>query len=277
MNIKQIADHSDRFLKLDLQFFSEDDMILPDDFQAGPEAEEVTEEAFETPVDAVVDTNEPEQAEEAPEIPTFKVKYNHEEQEISYDDAIPLIQKGMNYDKVQERLQALETDPRLAFVEELAREENMTVDQYLNAVNEYREQERLNQLVQQNIPEELAREILETRKFRDEIKTEKQTKAEEEKRNADFQQFFDYFKQANGRDFVPNKDEIPQEVWSANANGVPLKYAYMEHHNNELKSQLQVFKQNESNATKAPIGGVSTHGSTETAAEDDFMRGFNSI
>jgi hypothetical protein len=31
-----------------------------------------------------------------------------------------LAQKGLNYDKTIERLQALESDPRLSFIEELA-------------------------------------------------------------------------------------------------------------------------------------------------------------
>jgi hypothetical protein len=51
----------------------------------------------------------------------------------------------------------------------------------------------------------------------------------------------------------------------------------MEHQARQLRSQLKVYKQNEENAKKAPVKSVTAHGSTETAAEDDFLRGFNSI
>lgn len=282
MSKNQFADHSD-VLKLDLQFFSDEDAILPEDFQAESQVEEPSE-TIETPAESGLDTIETEGVAETAEnetpideSPKIKVKYNHEEQEIPYEEAVPLIQKGMNYDKLQEKLQSLETDPRLQFVEELAAEEGMDVQEYLEAVQTYREQQKLNELIQQNIPEELAQEILESRKDREARKQQEQMKAAEEKKNAEYQEFFDFFRQTNGKEFVPNEDEIPQEVWDANANGVPLKYAYMEHHNNQLRSQLQVLKQNEENARKAPVSGLSIHGGQEEAAEDDFLRGFNSI
>ena len=44
----------------------------------------------------------------------LKIKYNHKEMEIPEDEAIPLIQKGMNYDKLQERYNAIQNDPRLS-------------------------------------------------------------------------------------------------------------------------------------------------------------------
>jgi hypothetical protein len=51
----------------------------------------------------------------------------------------------------------------------------------------------------------------------------------------------------------------------------------MQYQNKQLQNQIKVLKQNEENAKRAPIGGVSTHGSTEIASEDDFLAGFNSI
>lgn len=262
--------------------FEDEDVILPEDYQeAQPQADDI-----DLPIDESENTNEEETVEELKEQSTsevaeeplrFKVKYNHEEQELGYDEAVPLIQKGMNYDKLQEKLTQFESDPRLALIEELASENNMTTEEYISAVKEHKEQEKLNQLIQQNIPEELAREILETRKLREEINSEKQTKVEEEKKNADFTDFFQYYKEANGKEYDHNNDPIPQEVWQANQNGVPLKYAYMEHQLSQLQSQMKTIKQNEENAKRAPIGGLTQHGSNSPEAEDDFMRGFNSI
>lgn len=249
----------------------DEDMILPDDFEATPQAEEVTEQ-----VDTVETEAPPQATEEAePVNPFLKVKYNKEELDLDEERARELAQKGLNYDKVTERLQALESDPRLRFIEEIASQHNMTPQEYMQAVQQQREQERIEELVSQGISEEVAQELLETRKFRQQFESEKQAKAQEEQKNAEFTEFFDYFRQANGRDFIPSQDTIPESVL-ANEN-IPLKYAYMEHQNQVLQQQLQTLKQNEANTQKAPVGSVTSHGSTEVASEDDFMRGFNSI
>jgi hypothetical protein len=257
-----------------------DDMILPDDFQVDlPQSEEVTEtlEMQEAP-DTVEDTKPTDEVSEpVTDTPKLKVKFNHEERELSLDEAVPFVQKGMNYDKVQEKLQALESDPRLSFVEELAQQFNMSVPEYLEAVKAQKEEQRIQELVEQGISQELAQEMLENRKFREQFESEKKAKADEAKKNEEYSQFFEYFTQANGREYQPNTDKIPDSVWEAAQNGVPLKFAYMQHENQQIKQQLQTLKQNQSNAQKAPVGSVTSHGTTETASEDLFMQGFNSI
>lgn len=254
-----------------------EDMILPDDYVEPSQPEETNE----TPEQVDVPTeqpNEPIAEPEQSELDRFlDIKYNKEEQWLSKEEARELAQKGKNYDKVQERLQSLETDPRLSFVEQLAKQYGMDVQQYIEAVSQQQEQARLDELIQQNIPEDYAREMLENRKFREQIETERQTKASEEKKNAEFNEFFQYFQQANGRDFNAQQDEIPQSVWEANASGVPLMYAYMQHQNQQLQQQIQTLKQNESNAQKAPVKSVTAHGGTEVEPEDEFLKGFNSI
>lgn len=258
-----------------------EDAILPDDFEeTPPQVEETTEE---TPVSEEVDTLETEQTEELTEQQQeeqrqafLRVKYNKEEMELDENTARELAQKGLNYDKTLERLQALESDPRLQLFEELAQEQNMTVNDYLDAVKQHREQQKLDELLQQNIPEEYAREMLENKKFREQLEAEKKAKQEEEKKNAEFNEFFETFRQFNGRDFVPNQDQIPPEVWEANQNGTPLKYAFMEHQMKELQSQVKVLQQNKQNEQKAPVGSLSAHGSNDVASEDPFLMGFNS-
>jgi len=256
-----------------------EDMILPDDFQADTTPEEVTE-TLETqePIESTEDTKPVEEVSEpVTEQPKIKVKYNHEEKELALDEAVPLVQKGMNYDKLQERLQQLETDPRLQFVEDMAQQFNMTVPEYLDAVKAQREEARIQELVEQGISQELAQEMLENRKFREQFESEKKAKAEEAKKNKEYDEFFEYYRQANGKDFDPKANEIPNSVWEATQNGIPLKFAYMQHENSQLKQQLQTLKQNESNKQKAPVGSVTAHGSTEVAGDDLFMQGFNSI
>jgi hypothetical protein len=261
--------------------FENEDVILPDDFTEDlPQSEEIMEE---TPVSEEVDTLETEQTEEQAEearqeaIQALKVKYNKEEMEIPFDEAIPLVQKGLNYDKTLERLQALESDPRLSFVEELAREQGMEVNDYLEAVKQFKEQERINELVSKGISEDVAHEMLENRKFREQFEAEKKAKAEEEKKNAEYNEFFSTFREATGKDFVPGQDEIPAEVWEAHSNGTPLKYAFMEHQFKQLQSKVKVLQQNKQNEQKAPVGSLSAHGSQSVESEDEFLKGFNSI
>lgn len=291
---EQIANHSEQPklpLRLNLQYFAdgEEDLMFPDDFGTDlPQSEEIaddvilpdesTDEAFELEADPVDELQQEEQLEsQQSEQPRFKVKFNHEEQEIGYDEAVPLIQKGMNYDKLQERLGQLETDPRLSFVEELAQEQGMNVEEYLQAVKQHREQQQLDALIQQNIPQELAQEIMENKKFRDQYETEQKSKQEEATREQEFKEFFSYFQQANGRNFDPSKDQIPQEVWDMKEQGMPLKFAFMQHHNQQLQSQLNTFKQKEQNTKRAPGLGVTQFGGDNPSSEDPFLKGFESI
>lgn len=262
----------------------DDDMILPDDYTeetAPPEAEETLE-----PVETENDTTQTEQQEES-QIEDYspflkalseKMKFNHGPAEInSIDEAVPLMQKGMNYDKLQERLNALESDPRLSYVEKQANKHSMSVPEYLQAVEAREEQDRLDELINQNIPEEYAKEMLAARKDREERQVEKKAQEEQIKRDQELNGFLAYFQEENGRAFDSAKDSIPKEVSDAYNSGTPLKYAYMEYHSKQLKTQLKVSKQNEENIKRAPAGSVTAHGSTEVAEEDDFMKGFNSI
>ena len=256
-----------------------EDVILPDDFQMDTTPEETTEiESVEETPEVEVNESTQELTEQPTEqTPFLKVKYNKEEMELDEERARELAQKGLNYDKVTERLQALESDPRLNFIEELAKQYDMTPQEYMQAVRQQQEQARIQELVEKGISEEVAQEMLENRKFREQFEAEKRQKAEQEKENAQYNEFFEYFKQANGRDFVPNQDTIPENVWEMAQNGVPLKFAYMAHENQQLRNQLTTLKQNETNAKRAPVGSTTAHGGTEISSEDDFLRGFNSI
>jgi hypothetical protein len=261
----------------------EDDMILPDDFQMDtPQSEEVSEESqelqestaeFAEDTKPAEEVNEP--VEETPQM--VKLRYNHEDEEVTLEEAIQLAQMGKNYPKLQEKLQSLETDPRLNFIEELAQQHGMTGQEYMEAVRQQREQAKIDELVSQGISEELAQEINENKKFREQYENEKKAKAEEEKKNQDFAEFFDYFRQANGREYVPNQDAIPENVWESVNQGVPLKFAYMAHENTQLRTQLSALKQNKANASKAPVGSVTAHGGNEIASDDPFLAGFDSI
>lgn len=255
-----------------------EDAILPDDFSPEEtsqpeEVTEVPEETGEQQTEQVeTTTSEPETVEQ----PKFKVKYNHEEMELGYDEAVPLIQKGMNYDKLQEKVQTFENDPLRQFVSEMAARNGMTPEQYVEAVKEHERQQELESLIQQNVPEEYAREMLESRQFREQWKAEQQKKADEQKRSAETNDFLNYYKQATGKTFDPDADKLPDEVLQAYQSGTPLKQAYMEHEARELRNRIKVLEQNAKNAKTAPVTSVTAHGGNNTTS-DPFLEGFDSI
>lgn len=276
-------------LPLNLQLFADgDDMILPEDFTPDP-----TPQGSEQPVEQ----NEPEQEEpvepdaedtkpaeeptdpKEPETQKIKVKFNHEEQELTVEEAAQLAQKGMVFDKAIERArQEAAQQARDAVIAEMGMEWNgnpiKTEDEYKQALAE---QKLIEQYKDRDLPPEVIQELVENRKFREEQQREKAEKEVQSKRQEQFEEFFRYFESVNERPFDANKDIISQEVQAAVDSGVPLKFAYMEHHNKELRNRLKIQTQNQENKRKAPIGSVTANGSTPTEAEDMFLKGFNSI
>lgn len=249
----------------------EDDMILPDDFveeAASPQAELETQEE----VKAGEDTNQTAtpNTDVVGEPVKVKIKYNHEEQEITLDEAITLAQKGKNYDKLQEQLNEMKSNPTLSFINEQAKKFNMTPEQYVEAWKANEEEAAVIELTNQNVPEEYARELVKGRKNEQVQQTQQQqdeTKKNEEQQMTEFIEAF------------PNVDaaSIKPETWVKVNSGTPLKYAYMEQERAELLNKVKVLDQNKANQDRAPVKGVSEHGSVETAESDPFLDGFNSI
>jgi hypothetical protein len=169
----------------------DEDMILPDDFEMPTEAEPVedTTPTEETEVEAPETQEQETQTEQPEQTPFLKVKYNKEEMELDEERARELAQKGLNYDKTIERLQALESDPRLSFIEDLAQQHGMTPDEYIEAVQQQREQSRIDELVSQGISEEVAQELLESRRDREERKKEKEAKQRKKRKTLNLVSF----------------------------------------------------------------------------------------
>lgn len=265
-----------------------EDMILPDDFDTEPQGGETLGdeqnegiESVETPgigedtkptIEGAEGTQEPQTTPQK-----IKIKYNHEEREIDVEEAAALAQKGLNYEKAIER--ARQEAAQKARDEVIASMGMTWNGKPITTEAEYKqalaEQELINKY--SDLPDEVRQELLESRRDREERQREKREREEAEKRQAAFNEFFDYFKAANDREFDPQKDVIPLEVQEAVQKGVPLKYAYMEYHNKELRNQLKIAKQNQTNLKKAPVGSVTAGGGTKTEPEDDFLAGFNSI
>ena len=101
--------------------------------------EENTEETEETHEDENQDT----QSEEATDF--LNIRYNGEDKALTQDEAIMLAQKGMNYDKVKGKLDALENGA-LKSISAIAERAGMTIDEYAERLNDFQEQSEITQI-----------------------------------------------------------------------------------------------------------------------------------
>ena len=79
------------------------------------------------PISQVEDVGQTQETQEVvAEQPKIKVKYDKEEKELSYDEAVTLAQKGMNYDRLNEKYDSLKAkEHAIKLVEKLAEQNGM--------------------------------------------------------------------------------------------------------------------------------------------------------
>lgn len=212
----------------------------------------VNDDVANTPSEAVI------------EQPKIKVKYNHQDMELPYEEAVTHIQKGMNYEKAVERARQESRDSYIAEQGYVWNDKPITTEaEYKQAL---KEQELYQKYQEQGLPDEVINELLESKKFRQQFESERQTKSDQEKKNSEYTEFFEYFKQENGRDFNSVTDSIPQEVWDMTAKGKTLTDAYTYHTNKQLKTKVAEYeaklKANETNLSNASssTGSVTGNG-----------------
>lgn len=260
--------------------FLNDDVILPDEGESTPAEPTESNETIEgtdtiEPTEPTEEGTEGESTPAEPTEPFLKIKYNKEEVPLTQEEVIALSQKGMNYDKLQERYNQAINNPNLMYLNELANKNGMEVDELVGYWRKQEEEAALNELIQNNIPEEMAQEILENRKFRQQMEQERKAKEIEASREQDWKRQQDEF-----MEIYPdvNPKDIPQDVWDMWRNGTELKFAYMQHQNQELIKENAILKQNDKNSKASPIKiGVTANGSNDVEKEDAFLIGFNSI
>lgn len=280
--------------------FDTSDMILPDDFELPEELKAETDgEAApqadgkqpETPPDDGTATSgdgtepapEPgdkkagEPGDKAVAAPKIKVQYNHEEKELTYDEAAPLIRKGMNYDKLQQQLATLRADPRpgkydqlveagklLGFGSDDALLEALLTTYYNNAATE-----------QGVTPEQVRRET-ELKRREEALRRQEQEKLDAASRQKAAEEMYDRFVAAYP---TVKPTDIKPETWALVRQGMDLTAAYQQQLYREILAENQRLKQSlrhTQNAKAAPVGSVTIHGSAEPAAQDPFLLGFDS-
>ena len=211
-----------------------------------------------------------------------KIKYNKEEVEVSsIEDLIENYQKGLNYDKKLQELENLQNSKLEKYAKQKATELGISVDEYMDQVEQYerdqqkaQEQARLEEMMDNGVPEDVAREVIATSQLRkqlqakeNELKAKEEAQKKEQAKNKEYEDFLKEFPDVNPED-------IPKEVFE-DAENSSLSNAYMKWQLKEMKNKLEVAKQNEKNS-KASVGGVTDTGPTNEKHERDFfLEGFD--
>lgn len=248
-----------------------DEAIIPDSEEVAEpvetnqvETEEVKEEVKEKPKEENVEPKE-EKVDEPSQM--VKVKYLKEEKEIPMEEAIKYAQIGMNEERLSNKykaeLESLAETKRV--VSELAKLNNISESEALRSIADNIERAKLDQIKgDTDIPDEIAKELLEAR----EIKAQLKAKEQESESNKQFTDFIQAYPDVKA-------DSIPDEVWNINKQGVPLKYAYESYLLKQISTENKILKQNATNAAKADIPST-TENQGKVEVKDDFLTGFDS-
>ena len=256
--------------------YEDADDLFNDAESETPEEDIFTDETEESTPAEPEETQE-EASEETP-APFLEIKYNKETKNLTQEEAREYAQKGMNYDRLNEKYSALNDT-----LERLARLNNMDVSSFLNSLNDtqvqYEESLEMESLREKypNAEEELIREMA-SQTVRDrmasKIKTfeaekNEQLNAQETQAKQDLDTLMKEF---------PDLNSIPDEVYDIirddKLNLVSAYYKYLHIQDtkklSEAESKSKVESLNETNRKKS-LGNLTNAGSHTV---DDFMSGF---
>lgn len=204
----------------------------------------------------------------------FELQYNKEKVVIDNEDKLrELAQKGMNYEKVQNKLHEFENDPLRRWAYEYMKENNFEdPNDFLNAVKADREQRaiqsKINELIEnEGFTEAQARRIAEAEAKAEKVNqrfSDMENQNKQQKEYADFLSWHDSMHKKGVFKDASHEINVPAEVWEQVAQGVPLKTAYMEHQLVNLKTntEQEVIKSIQKNAATSP-GKINENASTE--------------
>ena len=220
----------------------------------------IEEEVLEQPIE------QPEEPEQSQPQDYFTVKYNKEERQVSYDEAPDYIQKGLNYDKVSQRVNEYETNlQRVARLAGYQSYEEMT--SVLDELERQQERERYEQAgIDPDKFNELVSELPEIQEMRQLKQQQREQEMFRQEANELFQEFPDI-----------KPEDIPNDVWHLKeTKGLSLLDAYLRTTYKSLGQQkeqeaIQKLQQNQ-NSSPGALGGaeVNHDNSVSKLSSNDF-------
>ncbi|MEH7480243.1 hypothetical protein V7157_03855 [Neobacillus drentensis] len=187
----------------------------------------------------------------------FEIKYNKEPVKVSYDEAPDYIQKGMNYDKVQQR--ATEYEQHLNRVAQLSGYE--THEDFIEALEQAEIQQKQAQELQRfeeaGIDPDKFNQLLENHPDMQYAREMRAQEQEQYQIRTEIEQLREQFP-----DLTP--DDLTDELFSVKEQrGVPLLHAYLELNYSKLAQQKEqeAIQKLQTNALSTPgsLGAGADH------------------
>jgi hypothetical protein len=243
------------------------------------EIEEVNEESHDDGEEAETEVSETEEHEE-PEADDFSldIRYNGQNQTLNREQATTLAQKGMNYDKINEKLQQALNNPVLKIVENNAKKAGLSVEEYANRMAQFQDSLNIQQIarefknqnpdVSDAVATQYASEVYKNRQAesaKQEAEKARQTaQAEQDALISEVKAFQERF---------PDVDieSLPNEVIDDINLGTPLMEAYLTYENQQLRNRLANTQTNARNRNNS-VGKVSDNTGSATGT-DPFIQG----
>jgi hypothetical protein len=185
---------------------------MPEEFEGGNQTAE-TIESNEAPIQQ----ESAEQPSSPQESNYFTVKYNKEERQVSYDEAPDYIQKGMNYDKVNQRVGEYES--------QLSRMQNLmgyqSQEELMQALDEYEQQQESQRYEDAGIDKDQFNQLVENHPDMQYAREMRQKEQETQKFNNEANELFAEFPDLKA-------DQIPATVWQLKeSKGLSLLDSYL--------------------------------------------------
>lgn len=209
---------------------------------------------------------------------SLDIRYNGQNQTLNREQATTLAQKGMNYDKINEKLQQALNNPVLKVLEQNAKKAGMSVEDYANRMAQFQDTLNIQQIakefqsqnpdVSDAVANKYANEVYKNR-LADIAKQEAETakaneQAKQNKLLAEVQAF-------NSRFPDVDIEKLPNEVIDDINAGTPLMEAWLTYENQQLRNRLSNRNTNDRNRTNS-VGKVSDNSGSGKDV-DPFVQG----
>lgn len=249
----------------DIETTNSDELIF-DELNTNDNQEEVTTDT-ENEVNEVKEETKP----------TLKVKYNGSEQELSYEDAITYAQKGMNYDKLNQKYETLFNSPELKMISKQAEQMNMTPREYVNYLEQFQIKSLTNKAMKElreqypdadenlllQVAQNQVNDYLGEQEYERQLQQQRESETQENQLTNQIERFINEYPDVD-------IDHLPEEVLQYISQGEDLLSAYRAYEIKLMKDRLNAFEVNSRNKAKA-IGNLTDDRKSET--NDPFLDG----
>lgn len=209
---------------------------------------------------------------------SIKIKYNGSERVLSYDEAVTLAQKGMNYDKLLNNYDSLRNSPELKIFDKQAESLNMSRKEYAEYLDSFQLKSLENKALQQlqeaypdsdvNVLKQLAKNEVdnylrnrENEEYQRELESKK---IEDDEISSQIERFINVYPEVD-------IEHLPQEVLEYMVQGEDILSAYRAYENNLLRNRLAAQETNNKNKNKA-VGNLTSNNSSDNES-DYFLLG----